>query len=125
MAISRINVKYVSGVSSSYVDEEEKRIAAKLLEYGIIPTGNKTTDKAKLHEIEVKQAKSINYISNDFLTVSLSEQEEIQRRKAENKEQDFFPQEIEYKENFNGAQALGEQIFLTINMKEKRRFLYG
>lgn len=119
MAISRINIQSNSSVSALCVDEEEKRIAAKLLEYGILPSGNKTVDKARLREIELKEAKSANYISNKFITVTLAEQEKIQEQKNLKKEENVIDKNIDFKENFNGAKALGEQIFITMKLKKQ------
>ena len=60
------------------IDEEEKRILRKLLQYGIKGTGKKKIDKAKLHELELRQAQKENCISSKFLTVSQNEQQKIQ-----------------------------------------------
>ena len=48
------------------IDEEEKRILRKLLQYGIKGTGKKKIDKAKLHELELRQAQKENCISSNF-----------------------------------------------------------
>lgn len=96
-------------------DEEEKRIAAKLLAYGVQPSFNKTTDKAKLHEIELREAKKENCVSNKFITVGVNEQEKIQEKKKQ-KRKEVNP------EKFADAQkVLGEQIYLAIKMKQKKR----
>ena len=39
------------------MDEEHQQIARRLRMYGITPSGNKSADKAKLHEIELREAK--------------------------------------------------------------------
>lgn len=96
------------------LDWEERRIAKKLLSYGIQPTFNKTTDKAKLHEIELKEAKKENCVSNKFITVSPSEQEKIQEKKKE-KRKEVNPEQFMEAQNL-----LGEQIYLAIQMKQKK-----
>ncbi|MBO6088179.1 hypothetical protein J6P92_07555 [bacterium] len=101
-------------------DPEQKRIARKLIEYGYQPTGNKTTDKATLRRIEIQKAKESNVIRNDLLTVSKQEQEQIQEKKKQHKKDNNEPN---IKNDFNGAKALGEQIYLSINMKNKNKLL--
>lgn len=98
------------------VDPEEKLIAQKLLEYGYQPTGNKTTDKATLRKIELEKAKESNFVRNDLLTVTKQEQEKIQEKKKQRKKENNEPS---VKNDFNGAKALGEQIYLSIKMKKK------
>ena len=105
-----------SGGCSASVDPEEKRIAQKLREYGFTPTGNKTTDKAILRRIEIQKAKESNCIRNDFLTVSIQEQEQIQEKKKARKKENN-----EQKNDFDGAKALGEQVYLSIQMKKKKK----
>ena len=63
---------------SSGPDNEHLEIMRRLRAYGVTPTGDKTTDKNKLREIELKKAKEENTVTNKFLTVSTSEQEKIQ-----------------------------------------------
>lgn len=108
------------------MDAEEKRIAARLRQYGIKPTGDKNTDKAKLREIELREAQKQNTITNKFLTVTKGEQEKIQAQKKELKKQvnpEQFPnsEKIQRRKDVEKAEkALGEQLFLAIKMKEKR-----
>lgn len=108
------------------MDAEEKRIAARLRQYGIKPTGDKNTDKAKLREIELREAKNETGVSNKFLTVTKGEQEKIQAQKKELKKQvnpEQFPnsEKIQHRKDVEKAEkALGEQLFLAIKMKEKR-----
>lgn len=108
------------------MDAEEKRIAARLRQYGIKPTGDKNTDKAKLREIELREAKNETGVSNKFLTVTKGEQEKIQAQKKELKKQvnpEQFPnsEKIQRRKDVEKAEkALGEQLFLAIKMKEKR-----
>lgn len=108
---------FSAGGCYASVDPEEKRIAQKLREYGYIPSGNKTTDKATLRRIEIQKAKESNYIRNDLLTVSQQEQEKIQEKKKQRKDNN----NPDIKNNFNGAKALGEQIYLSINMKKNNK----
>ena len=67
------------------IDREEQEILRRLLKYGIRGTGNKSIDKAKLHEIELREAQKENTISSKFLTVGKNEQEKIQDKKKEKK----------------------------------------
>lgn len=117
---------YAVCTSSCSMDAEEKRIAARLRQYGIKPTGDKNTDKAKLREIELREAKNETGVSNKFLTVTKGEQEKIQAQKKELKKQvnpEQFPnsEKIQRRKDVEKAEkALGEQLFLAIKMKEKR-----
>lgn len=117
---------YAVCTSGCSMDAEEKRIAARLRQYGIKPTGDKNTDKAKLREIELREAKNETDVSNKFLTVTKGEQEKIQAQKKELKKQvnpEQFPnsEKIQRRKDVEKAEkALGEQLFLAIKMKEKR-----
>lgn len=117
---------YAVCTSGCSMDAEEKRIAARLRQYGIKPTGDKNTDKAKLREIELREAKNETGVSNKFLTVTKGEQEKIQAKKKELKKQinpEQFPnsEKIQRRKDVEKAEkALGEQLFLAIKMKEKR-----
>lgn len=117
---------YAVCTSGCSMDAEEKRIAARLRQYGIKPTGDKNTDKAKLREIELREAKNETGVSNKFLTVTKGEQEKIQAQKKELKKQvnpEQFPnsEKIQRRKDVEKAEkALGEQLFLAIKMKGKR-----
>ena len=117
---------YAVCTSGCSMDAEEKRIAARLRQYGIKPTGDKNTDKAKLREIELREAKNETGVSNKFLTVTKGEQEKIQAQKKELKKQvnpEQFPNSEKNqrrKDVEKAEKALGEQLFLAIKMKEKR-----
>ncbi len=119
MEVSGVKRQSIGSISCSGMDEEEKLIFQKLLAYGVIPTGNKTIDKETLHKIELEQAKQLNYVSNQFITVSSAEQEKIQEQKKERRKEINPEEKKEYRENFTGANALGEQIYLAVNMKSK------
>ena len=97
-------------------DAEEKRIARRLLQYGVTPTGSKSVDRAKLHEIELREAKKLNYVTNKFLTVTTAEQEKIQEKKKE-KRKEVNPEL--YPDTEKAEKVLGEQIYLAIKMKKK------
>ena len=120
MDVSGVQKQYSGFISPSCVDEEEKLIMQRLLAYGVRPTGNKTVDREKLHQIELKEAKSLNYITNKFLTVSRSAQENIQEKKKQLRQENNPELKQEYKEKFTGANTLGEQKFLAINMNNKK-----
>ncbi len=97
-------------------DAEWQRIINKLWDdYGIRSSGSKGLDKQKLHELELKKAENESCVSNKFLTVSKSEQEKMQAKKKEKKEEN----EVQKPENSNGAEILGKQIFLAIQMKQE------
>lgn len=101
---------------ANQIDEEYKRIIRKLAQYGMKPTGSKTTDKMRLHERELQDAQKENCITSKFLTVTKAEQEKIQEKKKTKKEEnnpDLKP------ESKKGQQILGEQIYLAIKMKRK------
>ena len=84
MGINNIQSTYTFAFSAPYIDSEEKEIMARLLAYGITPTGNKATDRATLKRVETEKAKQENIVSaNKFLTVSIAEQEQIQDKKKE------------------------------------------
>jgi hypothetical protein len=119
MSVQKISFTVFSGGGCG--DEEQKRIAAKLREYGVIPTGDKTTDKATLYRIELEKAKQENCVTNKFLTVSKAEQEKIQAKKKE-KQKNLNPdinKDIK-PEEFKGSKALGQQLLLAIEMRRKK-----
>lgn len=135
-----MSIEVINSFFSSFqppIDEEEKRIMRRLKQYGIKPSGKKSVDKAKLHEIELKEAQQLNYVTNKFLTVTKMEQEKIQdkkkvKRKENNPELDLKKEikKIESKNNNAdkntdperkvGATALGEQMWLSIQMKNTK-----
>lgn len=113
----------ISGGGS--VDEEYKRIIAKLLEYGIMPSGNKSADKAKLREIEMQKLKTElgtsgkgNVNPAKYVTISAAEIEKI-KEKLQSKKRDEEAPEMQEKRNAaknrTGAeqQARLNRYFLT------------
>lgn len=113
-----MNVKKVGGCSciKPPIDEEYRRILMKLAFYGVLPTGNKAADKAKLREIEIKEAKNQDCVSGTFVTVSVSEEEKIQAGKKQKR----IENNIElYQDTAKAQQVLGEQIYLAIQMKNQ------
>lgn len=88
-----MNLKINSGISCSFgaigggsVDEEYKRIVERMLALGLTPTGNKSADKAKLHEAEMQQLKSelgrngkgsVN--TKKYVTISSTEIQELKK----------------------------------------------
>lgn len=112
------NISFSTSIScGGSVDPEEKEIARRLLAYGVMPTGNKTTDNAKLRQIEIEKAKNSNFVIPDLLTVSKSEQEHIQETKKEKRKENNPEQN---QKEFEGLNALGTQIYLAIQMKKKK-----
>ena len=111
MRIGSVQSTYTFAFAAPYVDSEEQEIAAKLLALGETPTGDKTTDRAKLHRLEYEKAKQESTVSsNKFLTVSTAEQERIQDKKKE-KRKETTPKTDEMK----GAAILAEynRMFLV------------
>ena len=104
--------------TTPYIDSEEKAIMDRLLAYGITPTGNKTTDKAKLRRVELEKAKQDNYVSNKYVTVSQAECQRIQDNKKQKKEIANPDQSPKFQDKRQGAKILGEQVFLSIKMKQ-------
>lgn len=117
MEVNRITDCSFSNFSFG-IDEEEKKIIRKLRAYGITPTFNKSRDKAKLHEIELREAKKEDCVSHKFLTVTTNEQEKIQEKKKE-KRKEVNPEK--YMNSQKAQKLLGEQIYLAIKMKQKKR----
>ncbi len=110
-------ISYSIGIFILTMDEEHKKIARRLRMYGITPSGNKNADKAKLHEIELREAKKEDCVSNKFLTVTKEEQEKIQEKKKE-KRKEINPEK--YPDNSKAMEILGQQKFLAIKMKNKK-----
>ena len=103
---------------ANQIDEEYKRIIRKLQQYGMRPSGSKTTDKMRLHKRELQEAKKENCITSKFLTVTKSEQEKIQEKKKENREE-VNP---ELKQNHTqGQEILSEQMKFAIEWKSKKK----
>lgn len=110
MTIGNIQSTYTFAFSTPYIDTEEQEIIVKLLACGETPTGDKTTDRAKLHRIEAEKAKQENTVSaNKFLTISTAEQENIQAKKKENKKLAGI-----------GAEALANYNKAFINNKKQK-----
>ena len=110
--------------SSGGNDPELVAIMRKLREYGIVPTGNKSNDKATLYRIEIEKAKQENVVTGKFLTITKGQEEKIQENKKAKRK------EITPENNSNSAKAqkqekamktMGEQIYLAIKMKQKRK----
>lgn len=98
-------------------DNEHLEIMRRLRAYGVMPTGDKTADKNKLREIELKKAKEETSVSNKFYTVSIAEQEKIQEKKKEKR--------IENNPELGDKQlknlgVKGEQIYIAIQLKKKK-----
>ena len=108
-----------SGMVSLYnsPDAEWLAIIRKLLSYGKTSTGSKSGDKDLLHSIELEKAKLENNISSKFLTVTKNEQEKIQSKKKEKRIENN--PEL-YPNSQQGAKVLGEQLYLSIQMKKKK-----
>lgn len=106
-----MNISGISSVSSSFgigagIDAEEQEIMRRLKALGITPTGNKATDKAKLHQHEMMELKaeikatggkgSIN--KSKYLTISTNEIEQLKEaEKDRNKQTEEDDEETETK----------------------------
>ena len=121
MAINGISSFSLSGGGN---DPELVAIMRKLREYGIVPTGNKSNDKATLYKIEIEKAKQENVVTGKFLTITKGQEEKIQENKKAKRK------EITPENNSNSEKAqkqekamktMGEQIYLAIKMKQKRK----
>ena len=109
--------------SSGGNDPELVAIMRKLREYGIVPTGNKSNDKATLYRIEIEKAKQENVVTGKFLTITKGQEEKIQENKKAKRK------EITPENNSNSEKAekqekamktIGEQIYLAIKMKRAK-----
>lgn len=114
MSINRIEEFYIPQVSFC-IDREEEEILRRLAMYGIKGTGIKSIDKAKLHEIELREAQKEDTVCSKFLTVSKNEQEKIQKKKKDKK---IEKDPKSYPDSPKGARILGEQIYLAIKIKK-------
>ena len=106
--------------SSAAIDSEEKEIIARLLAYGVTPTGDKQTDKNLLHKIELEKARQeVNsnpeggVSSNKYLTVSQGEINAMTETKKERKQQTKTTQE-----HNKGAEILASYNQFLINKKK-------
>ena len=99
-------------------DAEWQRIIEKLWKvYGIRSSGSKALDKQILHEHELKDAqKEASVQEGKYLTVNRFEQEKIIKKKEEKKADTEVKTDSDEKK---GAETLGKQIFLAIQMKQK------
>lgn len=111
-----MSINPLSNCPGYVLDWEYRAIIRKLAQYGLKPSGNKSSDKMKLHQIEVREAKKEDEVTSKFLTVGKGEQEKIQEKKEEKKEIEN-PQAIQ--DNQLGQHLLGQQILLAINLKKK------
>ena len=103
---------------SGGIDAEWQAIISKLKAYGRSSTKSKTRDRELLHSIEVEKVKLESTVSSKFLTVSKNEQEKILEKKNNNKAE-ANPELFQNQQK--GAKILGEQIYLAIQMKNKKK----
>ena len=115
----KVNSNYDAFFSVSKApDEEWKQIILRLwYKYGIQTTGSKSADKLKLHELELKEMEYETAPTSKFLTVTKGEQEKILKKKKEKRIENN--PEL-YKNSTKGAEVLGKQIFLAIQMKQEQ-----
>ena len=126
-----MNIQNISSYTFSFslpqTDKEEEEIMRRLIMYGQSPTGDKTTDKAKLRRIELQKAKENNVVTGKFLTVSRKEEEQIQEKKKElrasgnpDKEKEAKKQEL-LEQKKQGAEIQGQQIYPNEENLAKRQ----
>ena len=110
-------------VGGGGMDEEYKRIVERMLALGLTPTGNKSSDKAKLRDVEMQMLKSelgtkgkgsVN--TGKYVTISPAEIKQI-KEKLQEKAKDEDPDEKAKRadaENMTGAeqQALLNKWFI-------------
>ena len=99
------------------IDEEWKRIIGRLKTYGRRSTGNKARDTEILRSIELNKVQTENSVSSKYITVSKEEQEKILAKKQEKKGEDNTKPA---QNSQQGAKLLGEQLYLAIQMKNKK-----
>ena len=99
MQVSGFHTNNVFFVALSWEDAEAREIKRRLIAMGETPTGNKTSDREKLHRLEKEKAKQDGYVSSKYLTVSA---QDIQKLLEEKK----------------GAKALGDynKLFIKSNL---------
>lgn len=107
--------------SSGGNDPELVAIMRKLREYGIVPTGNKSNDKATLYRIEIEKAKQENVVTGKFLTITKGQEEKIQENKKTKKKENNFSSKKDFEKTEKAMKTMGEQIYLAIKMKQKRK----
>ena len=101
-------------------DQEWKRIKERLWnKYGIRSLGSKSADKAKLHELEMKEVEQLGGECNSgkFITVSRAEIEKVKNKRRDKK---IEKNPKEFPNTAKGAKILGEQIYLAIKMKKEQ-----
>ena len=114
MAINVSGASYFGFVPKP--DAEWQRIINKLWNvYGVRSSGSKALDKQILHEHELKDAQKETEATSKFLTVTRYEVEKIINKKKAKKAEN--EQKID-SEQTKGAEILGKQIFLAIQMKQ-------
>lgn len=114
--------------SNNGTDTEWERILRRLKEYGVKTTGSKANDLAKLRDIEMQEMKTLTAPTCKFLTISQSEQEKFFAHKKEIKQNMQIKQEKnnknisteKHEKTEKAINALGEQIYLAIKMKNKK-----
>ena len=119
-----MSIKVDSGYSAFFSvsrvrDTEWQQIIDRLWnKYGIRSTGSKSADKAKLHELELKEAEQLNgeCSCGRFLTIQKNELDKIKEKK---KKKDIKRNPEKHPEVTQGAEILGKQILLAIQMKGK------
>lgn len=115
MEVNRIGLSLVYCLMK--IDPEYREIVRRLRMYGITPSGDKDSDKARLHNIELQEAEKENEISNKFLTLSKSEKEKILNKKIENLKDKHLEN---YLDTTKAMEILGQQKFLAIKMKYEK-----
>ena len=117
MSVERIDFSPISFIVAE--DEEEKRIKRRLyFVYGIIPTGQKSVDKERLRQCELRQFRSEKVVSSFYIALPVSEQKKILEQWKQKKIDACNNDPDELKRL--GAKTKGEQLYLAIQMKKKQ-----
>ena len=119
-----MSIKVDSGYSAFFSvsrvrDMEWQQIIDRLWnKYGIRSTGSKSADKAKLHELELKEAEQLNGECSCYLFLTI-QKNELDKIKEKKKKKDIKRNPEKHPEITQGAEILGIQILLTILIKGK------
>ena len=101
-------------------DLEWKKIKERLWnKYGVRSTGSKSADKAKLHDLEMKEVEQLagECSSGKFITVT---REEIEKVKNKRRDKKIKKNPQNFPNTTKGAKILGEQLYLAIQMKKEQ-----
>lgn len=125
MQVSSVSQSTYSFSFSSSIDSEEKAIMDKLYQYGCIPTGDKTTDRATLRRIEEEKVRqeignnpNATISVNKYLTISQNFIEQIKFSKKMLKDSSVSTKQTDVKKTeVSGAGIIAEYNKFKIKQK--------